>query len=148
MKGMALEYAFIIIIVVVVIVVGVAILRAFINPGNIPPTDQVVDVKYACVQYNETRVGLEDFKTLLYGFLTDQCRIFVGELKQTVSIDDLKGMVKEIDGSINVIALPSCEMPTIQAHNLYVYFNESLKRSKSFNITRKEIKNSDVLICQ
>jgi len=148
MKGMVLEYVFVIAVAVVVILVGIGIATNVISPGVVPKTDQVVDVKYACIQYNETTVGFESFKTLLYGFLTDQCKYFTGNLKETVTVDDLKRAVKEIDKSVSVIILPMCEMPTVEAHNLYFCCKENLEKGKTFNITRKEIKNSDVLICQ
>jgi len=148
MKGVALEYIFVIVVAVVVIFVGIGIMTNVIKPGIIPRTNQVVDVKYACIQYNETKISFENFKTLLYGFLTDQCKYFVGELKETITVDDLKSAAKEIDETVDVILLSNCELPTISAHNLYVYCNETLEKDKTFNITRKEIKNSDVLICQ
>lgn len=148
MKGMALEYIFVIFIAVVVIIVGVGILTNIINPGIVPQTNQVVDVRYACVQYNETKITFENFKTLLYGFLTDQCKYFFGEPKETITFDDLKRAAKEIDKSVNVILLSNCRAPTISAHNLYVCCSENLEKDKTINITRKEIKNSDVLVCQ
>jgi hypothetical protein len=148
MKGMALEYVFVVIVAVVAIVVGISMLTNIISPGIIPPMNQVVDVKYACAQYNETKITFENLKTLLYGFLTDQCKYFVGELKETATIDDLKRAAKEINKNIAVVVLSSCELPTISAHNLYIYCNSTLEKDKTFNITRKEIKYSDVLICQ
>lgn len=148
MKGMALEYVFVILVGVVVFVVGVGIAKNILNPGSFPQTDHSVDVRYACIQYNESEIGFENFKTLLYGFLTGQCKYFVGELREGATIDDMKRAVKEIDKTVNVILLSSCESPTINAHNLYVCCNETLEKYKTFNITRKELKNSDVLICQ
>jgi len=148
MKGMVLEYVFAITVAIVVILVGIGIAANVIGPGIVPKMDQVVDVEYACIQYNETKITFESFKTLLYGFLTDQCKYFVGEVKETVTMDDLKRAVKEIDKSVSVIVLPACEMPTVGAHNLYVCCKETLGKDVNFNITRKEIKNSDVLLCQ
>jgi len=148
MKGMALEYVFVILLAVVAVVVGISIATNIISPRIIPRTNQVVDVKYACVQYNETNITFENLKILLYGFLTDQCKYFVGKIKETVTVDDLNRAAKEIDEDVDVILLSSCELPTISAHNLYVCCNNTIEKDKTFNITRKEIKNSDVLICQ
>jgi hypothetical protein len=148
MKGMALKYVFAIIVAVVVILVSIGILRNIIGPGVIPQTNQIIDVRYACVQYNDTRITFGNFKTLLYGFLTDQCKYFVGRLKEAATVDNLKEAVKEIDENVDVFLLSGCELPTISAHNLYLCCNSTLDKDKTFNITRKEIKNSDVLICQ
>jgi hypothetical protein len=119
-----------------------------INPGLIPPWNQIVDVRYACVQYNETKVSPENFKILLYGFLTDQCKNFVGELQYTSTSAYLSNMVKDIDKNVNVVFLSNCSSPTLAAHNVYVCCNRTLEKDKTFNITAKQIKNSDVLICQ
>ena len=148
MKGIALEYVFVIFVVVVAILVGIGIMTNVITPGIIPRTNQIVDVRYACIQYNETKINFESFETLLYGFLTDQCKYFVGELKEAATVDDLKRVAKEIDETVDVVLLSRCELPTISAHNIYLCCNETLEKNKTFNITRKEIKNSDVLICQ
>jgi hypothetical protein len=148
MKGIALGYVFTVVVLVVAIVVAVGIIMNFLNPGIIPPANHVVDVRYACIQYNETKISFESFKILLYGFLTDQCKYFVGELRDTATTDDLVRVSKEIDENVNVILLSSCETPTTAAHNLYVCCSGNLEKDKTFNITRKEIKNSDVLICQ
>lgn len=143
---MALEYVFAVIVAVVFIFVSVSI--SILKPDIIPNTNHVIDVRYACVQYNDTEIDFESFKTLLYGFMTDQCKYFTGKLKQSATIDDLKRAATEIDKKVNVVTLSSCEMPTAAAGNLYLCCSEVLEKDKTFNITRKEITNSDVLICQ
>ena len=148
MKGIALEYIFVIFVAVVVIIVTVAIMTGLISPGLIPPINNVVDVRYACIQYNETRVSSENFKVLLYGFLTSQCKYFMGELQNTVTADYLKNAVKEIDKDVNVVFLSSCSSPPIPTHTLFVCCNQTLEKDKTFNMTAKQIKDSDVLICQ
>jgi len=145
---MTLEYVFAILIAVVVFFVSISIIRNATNPNVVPQIGHPVDVRYACGQYNETSISFETFKTLLYGFLTGQCKHFVGELNDGVTIDDLRRAAKEIDETAGVISLTSCESPTVNAHNIYFCCNETLEKHKVFNITGNGIKNSDVLICQ
>jgi hypothetical protein len=147
MKGIALEYVFAIAIVIVVTLVSIGIIIGIIKPELIPEFRVVTDVKYACSEYNNTKITFEDFKTVLYGFLTDQCNNFSSELKQEITLEDIERAVKEVDGKIEVIQLSDCHFLSTNTHSVYTCCGNIFEAGKKINITRREIKNSDVLIC-
>jgi hypothetical protein len=147
MKGMALEYPFTLIVAVVVILVMIGIIATVLKGKLIPEDTNIVDVRYACSQLNNSQISYDNFKVLVYGFFTEQCKNFVGKLKETVTLQDMERAVEEVDERIKVIQVSECSMPTVSARTLYVCCGESLEKNKVINIVRKEIKNSDVLIC-
>jgi len=147
MKGMALEYVFATVVAVVVIFVMIEIISTILKGKLIPENPNIVDVRYACSQLNNTQISYENFKTLVYGFFTEQCKNFVGRLKESVTLEDMQRAVKEVDEKIKVIPISECGFPTISARTLYVCCGNVLEKNKVINIVRKEIKNSDVLVC-
>jgi hypothetical protein len=147
MKGLAVGYIFVIFVAIVLLVIFISIITNLFK-FPIPSVNYPIDVKYACSQYNGTEISIENLETVLYGFLTDQCNNFSGRLKQTITASDLRRIVDEIDKSVNIIILDICRLPTINSHTLYLCCDEILEEGKSFNTTRKEIKYSDVLICE
>lgn len=144
---MELEYVFVMVIAVVVILVMIGIISNLLKGKPVPDGGNIIDVKYACTQYNNSKITYENFKTLIYGFFTEQCENFVGELKETITLQDMQRAVGDVDKNINVVPISACNFPTISARTLYVCCNETLTKNKVINIVRKEIKNSDVLVC-
>jgi len=147
MKGIALEYVFIIVVMVVVILVSISIIVGVIKPELLPEFRVVTDVRYACSEYNSTQITFENFKTVLYGFLTDQCNNFSAELRQDITFEDIKRAAKEVDRKIEVVQLSSCHFLGTNTHSVYTCCDDIFETGKKINITRREIKNSDVLIC-
>ena len=148
MKGMVLEYPFTLALVVVVIMVAIGIVLAIMNQFSVKPPSFPTDVRYSCIQFNNTNIRFDDLRIVLYGFLTDQCNNFTASLIHTVGMQDLQRVANEIDKSIKVINITECKLPNFDTHTLYLCCKQELDRNEVFNITRKEIKNSDVLICE
>jgi hypothetical protein len=147
MKGLALEYPFTILIAIAVILISISIILTIIKPELIPRMHTEVDVRYACSKYNNSRINFENFKTILYGFLTDQCSNFSAILKESMSLDDIKRAVREIDEKVQVIEINNCNFFETNTGNIYVCCKNFFSSGEKINITKKEIKNSDVLIC-
>jgi len=147
MKGIALEYVFAIIVVVIVILISISLVINILKPEWIPEFRVVTDVRYTCAQLNGSKITFEDFKTVLYGFLTDQCNNFSAELKQSINFDDIQRAVKDIEGKTEVIQLESCHFLKTNTQTVYTCCSDMFESGKKINITRREIKNSDVLIC-
>jgi hypothetical protein len=147
MKGIALEYVFAFAVVIVVILISISIITGLIKPELIPEFRVVTDVRYACSRYNNTKITFENFKTVLYGFLTDQCNNFSAELSQDITLEDLERAVKEVDRRIEVIQLSECHFLGTNTHSVYTCCGNVFEAGKNINITRREIKYSDVLIC-
>jgi len=147
MKGIALEYIFAVAIIAVVIVVSIGFITGLVKPEFIPRIRLVSDVRYACAQHNGTQISFDNFKTVLYGFLTDQCSSFSAELKQGMTIDDIRRAAEETEEGMQVVQLNSCHFLGTNTHTVYVCCSDLFEAGKNINITRREIKNSDVLIC-
>lgn len=147
MKGIATEYVFAVAVAIVVILVSIGIVINSINPELIPRFRFISDVRYACAQYNNTQINFENFKTVLYGFLTDQCNNFSAELKQGITLDDIQRAVEETESKTEVIQLDYCHFLETNIHAIYTCCKNTFEAGEKINITRREIKNSDVLIC-
>ena len=147
MKGFTLQLPFLILIMCVVVTVSVLILLNFLGYNILSMPKFPVDVRYACSNYNNTRISYEKMKTIIYGFLNDQCNNFSATLEQTVTFQDIKKAAEEIDNKVLVIDIDNCKLPSVSSHSVYVCCSNIFASGKSINITRKEIKNSDVLIC-
>jgi hypothetical protein len=147
MRGMALEYPFVMLVAFVVIIVVIGIVATVLKGRFVPEDGNPIDVRYACSNLNNSQISYDNFKTLIYGFFTEQCKNFVGELKETVTFEDMQRAVQEIDEKIKIVKISECSLPTVSARTLYVCCGEVLEKNKVINIIRKEIKNSDVLIC-
>jgi hypothetical protein len=113
----------------------------------VPKIQFVSDVRYACAQYNGTRISFDNFKTVLYGFITGQCNNFSAELGQGITIDDIKRVAEESEKGIQVVQLSSCHFLETNTHTIYTCCSDLFESGKNINITRRQIKNSDVLIC-
>ncbi|MEM5829289.1 MAG: hypothetical protein QW040_00425 [Candidatus Aenigmatarchaeota archaeon] len=147
MKGIALEYISAITITVFVICISIAFITGIIKPEFILRPKDFTNAKYTCSQYNNSKINLENLKVVLYGFLTDQCNNFHSTLSQDVTFEDIERVVKEIDKGINLIKLTECKFLETNTHSVYICCDNSFLTGESINITRREIKNSDVLIC-
>jgi hypothetical protein len=147
MKALILEYPFTILIAALVILISISLVLITIKPEIIPSFRVITDVRYVCVQYNNTRIKFENFKTILYGFLTDQCNNFSATLEEGMSFDDISRAVREIDKRVQVVELEKCNFPETNTGSVYVCCKNFFIPGENINITRKQIKNSDVLIC-
>ena len=147
MKGLALEYPVLIFIVIVVVIVAIGIIKHFseqvdFSDGmDFPPNPQ-----YLCAQLNNTEINFEDFQDVLYGFLKGKCNDFFGTTNEGININDIKSIVKIIDKSVKVVQTSECTMPNVNTHTVYVNFT-GIEREGNIYLKRKEIDNSDVLIC-
>jgi hypothetical protein len=141
---LALRYVFILLAAIAFILLAVNFSWKLYKSYEQPPAEMVVDVSYACSNYNNTVIGLDEFRTLLYGFTTGQCDFVTFRLKENMSIDDLKRMV-----DVNVIKTKECKLPTVNTHTLYVSTtNDKLNSGKIINVVRRKIKNGDILVCE
>lgn len=146
MKGFTLDLTAALLILVVVIFVSIGIIFNYFNqisPVNVEPTD----VKYACSQFNNSQVSFDDFKILLYGFLTGQCDQMDVRLKQRITFDDIQRAVADIDKKINVVYVSNCRLPSVSSHSVLVCCNQWFDQDKVINISRRKVYNSDVLVC-
>jgi len=141
MKGMSLNYIFIILVFFAVLIVTTGIIFHFKNVGNdiSPPP---VDVKYKCAQLNNTKIRFDQFQDVLYGFLTDQCNDFCAEIGG-LTFQNIENAAKKIDNSINVVKINYCELPRINSHTLYVNFTTA----ENISMSRRDIKEGDIIIC-
>jgi len=145
MKGLAFDYSVIILVAVVVIVVTTSLIMVYYKQMKLP-NKETVDVKYACYQYNDTYITLEDFKLLLYGFLTGQCDYVSSTLSQPISFDDIKNAAHEIDDKVVVLETKRCQFLSVSSHSVLVCCG-NIEDKQIININRKKIDNSDVIIC-
>ena len=147
MKGLVLKYPILILIVIVVIIVSIEILKYFSEQVDYPnDINFPSNAQYLCVQLNDTEIDFEDFQDVLYGFLKGQCNDFFAKTKQRINIDDIKRFINTMDSSIQVIQIDECILPKVNTHTVYVNFNE-IERERNIYLKRREIDNSDVLIC-
>jgi hypothetical protein len=147
MKALVLEYPFAILVAVLVILVSISLIIKIFKPELIPKIQTEANVTYACAQYNNSRIKFQVFKTILYGFLKAQCNNFSATLDEGMSFDDLARAVKEIDERVQVVEFWRCSLPETNTGSVYVCCKNFFEAGENINITRREIKNSDVLIC-
>lgn len=148
MKGLAVEYILLFFLLVIVVFVGIGIINFFYKQA--PKTlDRIVyNVTFQCIEFNDTAISFNDFKDILYGFSTGQCNNFYATSKNKITIDDIKRVSSNWDESIQVIQIDECKLPTINSHTIYVSFNENeIKSNSDIYLKRKEVKDSDILIC-
>lgn len=151
LKGFILETPFHFLLMIVIITVALLLVTSGYKQliTYRPSTDQIIDVRYACFQYNETEVNLEQLKTLFYGFLTDQCNSSVVILKEALSISDIEKIVKEIDRNILVIRKSDCNFPSFNTHSVYAYSAaDMILQRKTINMVKRNLYKGDVLICE
>jgi len=148
MKGFVLKWPVKILIVFLIILVSILIFQNLLSELFVPPLDLHIDAKYACVNYNNSKINQDKFEAVLYAFLTDQCNNFFANLEQGISFEDIERIIARIDESVIVIRIDSCKLPSVNSHSVYVCCSDFLEAGKAINITRREIKNSDVLICE
>ncbi|MDI6825839.1 MAG: hypothetical protein QMD36_01430 [Candidatus Aenigmarchaeota archaeon] len=148
MKGLALNYLFLLLIVVVFIVVGIGILRYFYGGTKLDQNEITypMDVRYTCIQINNTEISFQDFQDVLYGFLTGQCNDFSAKTSQRMTLSDVNRAVKAIDSSVEVIKINECMLPSVNTHTVYLNFSE-IEEGRNIYLARREIDDSDVLIC-
>lgn len=148
MKGLALEYPVSILILLMVVVVAIGVIMYFSSQAEHDSNkiDLPADVKYACTQLNDTKMSFQDFQSILYGFLTGQCNNFVAETKQRITASDIERVTKSIDSTVQVIQINKCKLPDVNSHKVYINFS-IIDEDHNIYLTRKEIDNSDVLIC-
>jgi hypothetical protein len=99
-----------------------------------------------CIQLNNTEINSQDFEDVMYGFLTGQCNNFSAKTSQRMTISDINRVVKYIDNSVEVIKIGECTLPSVKTHTVYLNFSE-IEEGRNIYLVRKEIYNSDVLIC-
>jgi hypothetical protein len=143
---MELKYvaAVIVAFVVIVVFVGFYIGLFKINPE----LNQHVDVKYACSQLNGTTISKSDLETILYGFLTNQCNYFEFKLNENLQFSEIEKIVHRINNKAEVLPKNDCELPLTATNTVFVCCSGVLEQGKPINISKKQIINSDVLICQ
>lgn len=148
MKGIALEYVFLLFLFLLVVMIGIGIIKHFYRQVENKPikVDFPPNVEYVCLYLNDTKISFQDFQDVLYGFLTGRCNDFQAEVTERITFDDIERVVDVIDPSTQVIKVNECVLPGINAHNVYVNFTEIEEKRKIY-LKGREIKNSDVLIC-
>jgi hypothetical protein len=148
MKGLTLNYIFLLLLVLVFIGVAIGIIMYFYGQNKVDKDDIVhpVDVKYTCVQLNNTKISFQDFQDILYGFITSQCNDFSAKTDQKITFSDIDRAVKSIDQSIEVVKINECRMPSVNTHTVYMNFSE-VGEGRNIYLVRREIDNSDLLIC-
>jgi hypothetical protein len=148
MKGLTLNYVFLLLIVLVFIVVAIGIIRYFYGQNKVDKDDigYPIDVRYTCIQLNNTEISFQDFQDVLYGFITSQCNGFTAKTGQKMTFSDIDRAVKTIDRSIEVVKINECMLPSVNTHTVYVNFSE-INEGRNIYLLRREIDSSDLLIC-
>jgi len=95
---------------------------------------------------NESAIDFEEFKDILYGFLSEKCTDFYGTLNEGITIEDIKRLVTSWDSSMSVISINECRFPEINSHTVYTNFEEA-EEGDAIQIKRKDVRDSDILIC-
>lgn len=149
MKGLSIEYIAFIILFLLVIVIGIGIINNLYKKTPPPENNIVYNVTYKCILLNDTSINFDDFRDILYGFTTDQCNNFQAELTEKITFEDIVRIINNWSLSTPVIKMEECKLPNTNSHNIYVNFNSGeIKPNSKVYLKRREIKNSDILICE
>jgi hypothetical protein len=146
MKGIAIESIALYVLLFIVILVGIGLIKHFSKQAPTSPKQPTYNATYYCVLMNETAIDFEEFKDILYGFLTEQCINFYGKTRERITIEDIRRIVKSWDSSMSVISINECRFPSVNSHTVYTNFEE-IQEGKEIEIKRKNMQKSDILIC-
>ena len=125
---------------------SIGIIKYFSEQVDLDLNNFPSNTQYLCVQLNETEIDFEDFQDILYSFLKGECNDFYAKTNQRITYTDIKRFVNTIDSSIQIIQIDECILPTVNTHTVYVNFTE-IEVEGNIYLKRREIDNSDVLIC-
>lgn len=144
LKGLALKYPFILILTLIFIFATSSYLLKLFLKARVPKTNYYADVKYACSIYNNGEVGMEELRTVIYGFLTEQCNEFSAKLKEDLDVEDIESIVGK-----KVVEIDECKLPKVNTGSVYVFTDDwTFNKGNFIEIKRREIRNGDLLICE
>ncbi|OGI14989.1 hypothetical protein A3K63_03120 [Candidatus Micrarchaeota archaeon RBG_16_49_10] len=143
-KGFETSYIFYMVLIVLFIFLGVGILWNFYKQEPPLPPPPIANVTYTCVNLNNTVITHEDLQDVLYGFLTDQCEYFQATVKDRVTFEDVKRMVKAIDGKREAFKISNCSAFETETGTVYVAFDYTY----DISIFRAGVERSNVLLCK
>ena len=69
-KGFELSWVFLLVVAVAFVMLASGFMFEVVRKSKPPNYESIVDVRYACVNYNEGGVNKEALETLIYGFRT------------------------------------------------------------------------------
>jgi len=145
MKGLSMEYLALSILFLAVIILGIGMITHFQKQS--PKIEQPkYDVRYLCAQLNGSQINFDEFKDVLYGFLTSQCTEFEANVSSKITVDDIKSFVNSWS-DIRVVLIDECSLPSVNSNTIYINFEE-IEINHKIYLKRKEIMDSDILICE
>ena len=145
-KGLALNYVFLTFLAIVVILVSVLMITNFSDNSKDNYVDYNTDFEYVCIALNDTEISYSDFKDVFYGFLTNQCSEFNATIKTDITKEDIENILINTDENRQVILVNECTLPFVNSGNVFIT-TDSFSKNSNIYLTRKNIINSDILIC-
>ncbi|MBU5688480.1 MAG: hypothetical protein QXE34_00325 [Candidatus Aenigmatarchaeota archaeon] len=145
MKGLSTEYIFYSLIFLTFIIISVSIIKN-ISFKSYEVKEFRVNSNYFCLYMNDTEINKKDLKIIFYGFIKDSCNNFVSSLNQSLSKEDIKKIVENIDKDYSIVVVNSCNLETTNTKTIFINF-EYLKPNQKFYLYKKEINDSDIIMC-
>ncbi len=146
MKGLALDYAFGFFLLLVFVGIASAIMISIFRQGEDKSSFvPVANATYLCEFLNGGEISYEDFKNVLYGFVTNQCFEFKGKAKERITFNDIQNFVRTISKERDVARVESCVSPEINTNTIYIGFD--YVENKKISMASKRVLNNDILIC-
>lgn len=149
MKGISIEYVAFTILFLTVVAIGIGVINYFSKKTPIPPDKIIYNVTSQCIVLNDTAISFSDFGDVFYGFMTNQCNDFQAKLTEKITFDDIVRLKNSWDESIPIVKIRECKLPDSNSHTIYVNFEtDEIRPNSKIYLKRREIKSSDVLICE
>lgn len=145
MKGFSTEYIFYALIFMIFIIISVSIIKN-ISFKNYNFEEFKVNSSYVCLYMNDTEIDKKDLEVVLYGFIKDSCNNFVFTLKQPLTKEDIEGIIKKIDKDYLLVTVKDCNLQTLNTKTIFINF-EHLNAKQKIYLYKREISNSDILMC-
>ncbi|MBS3052578.1 MAG: hypothetical protein J4428_04395 [Candidatus Aenigmarchaeota archaeon] len=146
MKGLALEHIFGIFLLAVLVIISTGIMFSFFKQSKNNEFTPVENATYLCHFLNNNEISFEDFKSVLYGFINNQCFEFKAKLKEKITFDDIRNFVETIDTKKNVVKTNECPSSGINTDTIYIGFD--FIDNEYISLFSKQVLYNDVLICK
>ncbi len=146
MKGLALEYIFGIFLLTVLVIISTGMMFSFFKQSKNNEFTPVENATYLCNFLNNNEISFEDFKSILYGFVNNQCFEFKAKLKERVTFEDIKNFVETLDTQKNVVKVNECSSSGINTDTIYIGFDSI--DDEYVSLFSKRVLYNDVLICK
>jgi len=140
---MAFKYVFMVFLILVFLLTVVSYMERLYVHTKVPKSPVELDVRYVCVNYNDSYVDKETLETILYGVSAGQCKYVVFRLSESVSVGELEKMLGK-----ESLPLSNCELPKLDTGSFYYIGEEVLEEGTLVNVTGRGMEGGDVLVCE